>query len=214
MQEITTINPDPGTRRLNHPLIIITEGVLDISCLTHLSNVVREAHPELPDLQLLSNQGRVVFLPAGGGDLAAWTTRLAPLGCHEFLLSDREQQPETEVRQSIVNQFNSRPGCRAALTKKRSLENYLHSTAIKATFGVSIATTDDAPVAELVARSLSEMSSLWGSHSRRQQQRAIYRVKRRLNTETADRMTTELLSERDPDGEVLGWFRTIADLLG
>ena len=213
MRNITALTPDNSPRSSNRPLIIITEGVLDISCLTRLSRVVCAAHPDLPDLQQLSAQGRVIFLPAGGGDLAAWTTRLAPLGCPEFFLSDREQQPETDFRQSIVRQINLRFGCCAALTRKRSLENYLHPQAIAQTFDVLIEVTDESPVAELIARSLPEVTPLWGSMSHRQQQRLMYRIKRRLNTETAERMTMELLSERDPAGEVVGWFRSIASLL-
>jgi hypothetical protein len=193
-------------------LLIITEGVLDIACLTCFSQIVHAVHPEFPDLQQLTSQGSVVFLPAGGGDLAAWTTRLAPLGCFQVFLFDREQQPETDLRQRIVDQINERSGCRAALTRKRSLENYLHPTAIAATFGVTIEMTDEVPVAELVSRAL-DPSSNWTSLSQRQQQRLIYRAKRRLNLETSQHMTAELLAERDPTGEVVGWFRTIASLL-
>lgn len=199
--------------RLHRPLLIITEGVLDIACLTRFWRVVRTDCTDLPDLEQLSAQGDVVFLPAGGGDLSSWTTKLAPLGCPEYFLCDREQQPETGIRESIVNRINLRPGCCAALTRKRALENYLHPAAISATFGVSIEVTDETPVAESVARSLPEMGPLWASMSHRQQQRFTYRIKRRLNTEVAESMTQELLCERDPDGEVVGWFRTIAGLL-
>ncbi len=195
------------------PLLIITEGVLDITCLTRFSQIVHAVHPELPDLQQLADQRKAIFLPAGGGDLAAWITRLAPLGCSQFFLFDREQQPETDVRQRIVDQINEQPGCRAALTSKRSLENYLHSTAIAATFGVTIEITDDAPVVELVARALHPSSSHGPNATQRNQKRQIYRAKRRLNFETTQHMTADLLAERDPSGEVVEWFRTIANLL-
>lgn len=202
----------PQTTSLR-PLLVITEGVLDIACLSRFSQIVHAVHPELPDLQQLSSQGRAVFLPAGGGDLAAWTTRLAPLGCSQCFLFDREQQPETDLRQRIVDQINERPGCRAVLTRKRSLENYLHRAAIEATFGVTIEMTDDAPVAELVAHALHPSNNPWSSLPKRPQQRLIYRAKRRLNLETSQYMTAELLAERDPTGEVVEWFQTIASLL-
>jgi hypothetical protein len=68
------------------PLLVVTVGVLDIACLTRLSQIVRSDDARLPDLNTLARQGRVIFLPAGGGDLAAWMHRLAPLGCPEFFL--------------------------------------------------------------------------------------------------------------------------------
>jgi len=202
----------PQTTSLR-PLLIITEGVLDISCLTRFSQIVHAVHPELPDLQQLADQSKAIFLPAGGGDLTAWITRLAPLGCTQFFLFDREQQPETDVRQRIVDQINEQPGCRAALTNKRSLENYLHPTAIAATFGVTIKITDDAHVVELVAQALHSSSNLGPSEIQRNRKRQIYRTKRRLNFETTQHMTADLLAERDPTGEVVEWFRTIAHLL-
>lgn len=67
-------------------------------------------------------------------------------------------------------------------------------------------------MAESVAKSLLS-ASLWPSLSRRSQERLIYHTKRRLNVETVQAMTTELLAERDPEGEVVTWLRTIASLL-
>jgi hypothetical protein len=58
------------------PLLIITEGVLDIAFLTRLSQILHGFDPELPDLQQLTYDERTIFLPAGGGDLMAWTSRL------------------------------------------------------------------------------------------------------------------------------------------
>lgn len=195
------------------PLLLVTEGVLDIACLTRLSQIVRTIHPDLPDLQFLADQGRIIFLPAGGGDLAAWIRRLAPLGCPEFHLYDREQNPETDLRQAIVAQINERPHCRACLTRKRSLENYLHPQAVTAALGVTVDMADDTPVADLVARSQPEVQAVWPMLSHRARQRLIYRAKRRLNTEAIHHMTATMLLERDPAEEVLGWFRSIAQLM-
>jgi hypothetical protein len=172
---------------------------------------VRALEAGLPDLPSLVEQGRVIFLPAGGGDLAAWTRRLAPLGCGEFHLYDREQSPETELRCQIVAEVNQRPHCRAYHTRKRSLENYLHPQAVAAASGVTIEIADDTPVAEAVVQ--AQDPDLWPTLSYRARQRAICRMKRRLNTLAVDQMTPELLAERDPAGEVRGWFRAIQQLL-
>ena len=204
---------DHPSRVDRRPLLFVTEGVLDISCLSAFSRVLHKTDDDIPNLHELASRGELIFLPAGGGDLRAWATRLAPLGCPEFFLCDREQQPETSLRQLLVDQINRRVGCGAALTQKRSLENYLHPTAISATFGVTIEVTDDCPVAELIVRSQFAAPHQWNTLSRHQQRRLIYRVKRRLNSEAVLRMTPELLIERDPSEEILGWFRTITKLL-
>lgn len=197
----------------SRPLLLITEGVLDIACLTRLSRIVRSRAAGLPDLPRLVAQGRAIFLPAGGGDLAAWTRRLAPLGCGEFHLYDREQSPETELRRQIVADVNQRPHCRAFLTRKRSLENYLHPHAIAAACGVTIYLTDETPVAEAVVCAQPAWQAAWPTLLYRARQRLIFRTKRRLNTLAVDQMTAELLAQRDPAGEVLGWFHAIHELL-
>lgn len=195
------------------PLLLVTEGVLDIDCLTRLSQIVRSNDAGLPDLETFARQGRVVFLPAGGGDLAAWIDRLAPLGCGEFHLYDREQAPESDLRQHIVSRINRRPGCRAVLTKMRSLGNYLHPAAIEQTFGVRIEIAHDTPVAERVAQARPEVQLFWSVLTPRARRRLIYRTKRRLNTETVQHMTAEMLAEHDSAGEVVSWMRAIAELL-
>lgn len=197
----------------SRPVLIVMEGVFDIPCLTRLSQIVRVRDTSLPDLKQLAQQGCVVFLPAGGGDLGAWTYRLAPLGCREFFLLDREQEPETTVRQAVIDGINRRPGCRAFLTHQRSLENYVHPAAIEQTFGVRIEIARDTPVAQRVAQARPEVQPIWSALSPRARRRLIYRTKRRLNTESVQHMTAELLAERDPAGEVVGWMRAIAELL-
>ena len=195
------------------PVLCVTEGVFDIACLTRLSQIVRTVEPDLPDLQELTAQGRMILIPAGGGDLAAWTHRLAPLICPQYYLFDREQMPETALRQSVVDQINERPYCRAVLTRKRSLENYLHPTAIAAASGIWVEITDDTPVAEAVAQARPAWQAVWPTLTHRARQRQIYRTKRLLNTEAVRHMTADLLAERDPAGEVIGWFRDIGRLV-
>ncbi len=195
------------------PLLLITEGVLDIACLTRLSRIAQTIDAEIPDLESLAACGQIIFLPTGGGDLSAWVHRLEPLGCAEFFLCDREQEPETALRQAVAHQFNRRLNCRAFLTRMRSLENYLHPQAVAAACGVRIDITDDTPVAEAVVRAQPEWQAVWPTLSYRARQRLIFRMKRRLNTLAVDQMTAELLAERDPDGEDFGWFHTLQQLL-
>lgn len=174
---------------------------------------MRRLETDLPDLDDLAQQGRLILLPAGGGDLTAWTHRLAPLACPQFYLFDREQEPETSVRRSVISQLNQRPDCRAALTQKRCLENYLHPEAIAAACGVWVEVGHDTSVAAAVAQAHPEWQAIWPTLTRRACQRRIERTKPQLNTLAVRHMTVDLLRERDPVGEVIGWFRQIAHLL-
>ena len=102
------------------------------------------------------------------------------------------------------------------LTSKRAMENYLHSEAIREASGLRVSFGDLDDVAELAARASLEPgdSSCWESLSKRSRRRLRDKAKKWLNREAADCMTPERLSERDPDDEVIGWLRTIAELVG
>ena len=55
--------------------------------------------------------------------------------------------------------------------------------------------------------------AIWDDLSRRDRSRLRNRVKHRLNTLAAERMTRERLVMRDPLGEVAGWLKTITHLI-
>lgn len=75
---------------------------------------------------------------------------------------------------------------------------------------------DDATdLAELLAQKVVALTGApgWTELSRRGCNRLRNRVKKVLNTAAVARMTTARLAVRDPDGEVAGWLRAIAELL-
>jgi hypothetical protein len=195
---------------------MIVEGTHDLAFLLHISRVVHRDDASLPDLGRLADRGEVVMLPVGGSPLTLWPARLAALGLSEFYLFDRETEPETTLRQEVVRAINARQGCFAALTAKRSLENYLHPRAIVEGGGPGIAVTDENCVAEVVAR-LQFVSRPggpeWTALSRRSQRRLAQRAKRWLHRWVTPRMTSAWLDERDPQGEVRGWLGMIAERL-
>ncbi len=111
--------------------------------------------------------------------------------------------------------MNRRPGCRAVVTSKRTLENYLHPAAIREAGGVEIDFGDDDAVADLIARQayVKEYPGVpWEELFRRTQTRRRNRVKRWLNTKAVDRMTPQRLAERDPKGEVRSWLEAMMRL--
>ena len=156
----------------------------------------------------------LIFLPIGGHP-RAWIRRLASLQLPEFYLYDGESPPETEQREEIVAQINRRIHCRAVLTKKRSLENYLHPHAIQAVAGVALEYGDYECVATVAAQQVFDSAHhdySWKQLTRRARVRLTNRVKHWLNTSAVEQMTVSLLQEVDPDGEIISWLKTIGQL--
>jgi putative ATP-dependent endonuclease of OLD family len=157
----------------------------------------------------------MIFVPIGGGDVIAWASLLAPIGLPEIHILDREMPPVTEARQQAARIVNQRPNCRASVTAKRALENYLHPQCLFDVRGAEVDFGDDDDVPELVVKQCYQQYAAepaWDMLSSRARKRCRERVKRWLNREAVDRMTPERLAERDPPGEIRGWLKVIADL--
>ncbi|QDU59953.1 hypothetical protein Pan216_07880 [Planctomycetes bacterium Pan216] len=198
-------------------VILVVEGSNDIEFLRRIARVLHEHDTSLPDLADLEQRGVAIFLPFGGGNGQAWTHRLEPLHKREFHLLDRELPPETDVRREAADAINRRDGCRAELTRKRSLENYLHPEAILAAGNIEVSFGDFDPVAEITGRALRQRTPsepTWENLSRRARSRVTHRAKRWLNTVAANYMTVAMLRERDPEGEVISWMNTIGRMIG
>ena len=213
MNNESEISPSPCQKRTLRPVLVVVEGVNDIEYLRRLSAMLHDHDERLPDLGAMEREGRLAFVPFGGGDVLSWTHRLAPLACQEFHLLDREMPPETELRQTAAERINARAGCLARLTQKRSLENYLHPAAIRAAGSFEVEYGDFDAVGEVIARKLYEPESRhkpWDELPRRRRKQLCYRVKRWLNTHVVECMTPEFLAARDSEGEIAEWMMTIA----
>ncbi|HEV2968731.1 MAG TPA: ATP-dependent endonuclease [Pirellulales bacterium] len=198
------------------PILIVVEGRNDIEFLRKASAVLRNADDALPDLGHLERRGRVVFVPFGG-DPRQWVFRFAELGRPEFHLFDREVAPATEIRREAARIINLRPDSHAAMTSKRSVENYLHRDAILEARGIQVHFSDDDDVADLVAQQCFlqfHPSEPWSEQSVRARRRLRNRVKSWLNTSAVDRMTAARFAERDPAGEIRDWLCVIAEMAG
>jgi hypothetical protein len=157
-----------------------------------------------------------MFLPTGGSNLNVWVHRLASLHKREFYLFDREQEPETTERRQVIGFINTKPGCAATLTTKRTVENYLHPAAIQEACGIDLAFDDDTDVAGLLALKLMAQrgESSWRDLPYKRQRRLHEKAKKVLNMKAVQRMTPALLAERDSQDEVVGWLRTIREMIG
>ena len=90
----------------------------------------------------------------------------------------------------------------------------MHPRAVAEVFGIEVDFRDHDHVADLIAERLYELQDQapWSQLPRRAQVRRRNRVKKRLHTKAVERMTVELLAERDPSGEVISWLETIVHL--
>ncbi|QDT93574.1 hypothetical protein [Gimesia algae] len=195
-------------------VLVVVEGTHDIKFLRRISTLLHTDDPTLPDLASMERNRELIFLPISGHP-QAWIRRLAPLNLPEFHLYDREQSPVTEQRQQTVDTINQRYRCRAMLTKKRSLENYLHPSAILAVASVELNYGDHDCVATVAAQQIFESSHgnpNWKQITKRARVRLTNRVKHWLNTSAVEQMTVSLLQERDPEGEVISWLESISQL--
>ena len=188
----------------------------DIEFLRRISMMIHVHNRSLPNLAEMEQRGELIFVPFGGGHVRAWVKRFAPLARPEFHLYDHELPPETELRLEAAASVNRRPNCKAVLTKKRCLENYLHPDAIFAAGGIRVQYDDFDCVAHLTAKELYRQrpgETAWQLQARRSQSRMANRAKRWLNTQAVEQMTIGLLKEKDQEDEVVSWMRAINALL-
>jgi hypothetical protein len=196
------------------PLFIVVEGTNDIAFLKEISNMLHIHNTILPNLGVWEAIGRVVFIPAGGGNLSLLANRLDPLRHPEFHLYDREVSPLTAEREEVVSAINRRPGCVAFLTRKRCMENYLAPQAVIDGCGTELKIDDMCDVPTELAQKLlgGPAKATWEMLSRRTRNRLRYRAKRLLMTQAVAKMTPDLLAERDPHGAVIGWLWRMAEM--
>lgn len=200
----------------SRPVLVLVEGIHDAAFLRRISDILSATHADISSLASMEQAGEIVILPLGGNGPQPWLQRLEPLGRAAFSLFDREMPPESEQRRFAVSQLNTQPRQRAFVTGKRSLENYLHPQAISQARGVWVTLTDDSAVADLVATAILRRKGFmqdWTSLPIRTRKRLRAQAKQWLNREAVEQMTPELLHRSDPDGEIVDWLRTIAELV-
>ena len=61
-------------------VLVVLEGANDIEFLLRLSQRLHAPSPEIPALPELQAEGRIIFVPTGGGNFQEWANRFAGLG--------------------------------------------------------------------------------------------------------------------------------------
>jgi len=199
-------------------LFIGVEGGNDINFLTAMSSMLIANGEHVPDMSQLELEGKLIFFPMGGSNLARWTSRLAGLNRPELYILDRDNKPPASSKYSLfAAKVSTRPGCVVFETTMKEMENYLHADSIKAVMPqveVSFGDFDDVPL--LVARAVHEASEsevAWDDLLDRKKKEKERKAKIWLNTQAVLAMTPKMLDERDASGDIRSWFAEIAALV-
>ncbi|WP_226782641.1 ATP-binding protein [Oceaniglobus trochenteri] len=187
-------------------VLVMVEGPNDVNFFENIYPAVSNLDADVIDLMASPN---VAVVPMGGADLKHWVSKkyLQALGCVEYHIFDRDCGPDDHPKyQDHVDEVNGGDNENTArLTRKRETENYIHRTAIQTALQVDVAVSDFDDIPRLVSDASKQTPGIldMGQGS----------AKRRLNLEAARAMDSTMLQEIDPEGEVVGWFRDISEIV-
>ncbi|MDW3048725.1 ATP-binding protein [Vibrio sp. Vb1554] len=188
-------------------VLVCVEGPTDVSALKALSAALHNEDVTIPNLDL---DDRVAFIVLGGGNLKHWVNHhyLSGLGRPEIHIYDADV-PSYVGYADEINQRTD--GSKAFITQKHEIESYLHTDAIRLAFDVDVEVTDHPnsdgkATPKVFAEVYSEAQGYDGIMKDNN-------AKIRLSNQAFPLMTPEMIHERDPNGEVKGWFTTIGSYL-
>ena len=179
-------------------LVVCVEGPNNVEFLYGISRTAHKVYPDILDLRQAPN---VAVIPLRGGTLQNWVNHyyLQKLEIPEYHIYDSDN---STIHDKQCIKVNSRgDGSSARTTKKREMENYIHSDVVYALFGIEVEIDDTMDVSTVISKKIREINPEgFGAD----------KVKKKLNKSGAEKMTLDMLQERDPDGEVLGWLKEIS----
>jgi len=200
--ETLGVTPDSRVRAL-----LCVEGPNDVLAFRALSRALHQADADIPDL---SNDERIAFVVLGGSTLNQWVTEnyLRALRKPELHIYDRDV-PSYEIAVAEVNGRGD--GSHAFRTAKHEIECYLHPDAIRDAFGVIVPVYDHpASSADSVAKQFAAIYSASRGFDGVMREST---AKRYLAERAFNNMTAAWIDERDPTGEVRGWFTQLSQML-
>lgn len=196
------------------------EGRNDIAFLTNISKILCDAGEDVLDLGKAEEEGHLVFVPLGGSSLDLWVSRLKGFNRPEFYLMDRDTLPPEKPRYHAIAEKLAKCGnCTVWTTERKEMENYIHPDVIRAQYPKYAGTGvefEDVPI--LFAQTVHEASESdvpWIEVISDPEKlgKKVSNAKRRLNTEFAAMMTTDLLTSIDAKNEARGWLKAIGSAL-
>lgn len=190
----------PGSRVR---VLVCVEGPTDVTALKCLSAALNVEDPTIPDL---STEPRIAFVVLGGGTLKHWVAEhyLRNLGLPEFHIYDRDVDSYADAVAQVQERTD---GSQACQTQKLEIENYLHRDAINEAFGFTFDIEDESNVP-------SEFGVAWAHANGHEKPMGATKAKLYLAERAFPQMTAERIRERDPRGEVQGWFQMVGAMVG
>lgn len=187
-------------------VLVCVEGPTDVLALKALSNALYQADPTLPNL---ASDERIAFVVLGGGTLEHWVNQyyLRGLNKREVHIYDGDVPDYAECAKQVNEREN---GSWAVVTAKHEIESYLHRDAISMAFGFDVEVTDHPVDGKATPKVFGEA---FVAHVGNGKPLKDSNAKRKLAQQAFPCMTAAMLDERDPGGEVRGWFRRLGDML-
>ncbi|MCP4326807.1 MAG: ATP-binding protein [Alteromonadales bacterium] len=194
------ITPDSRVK-----VLVCVEGPTDVTAIKALSEALHIEDNTVPNLNV---DDRVAFIVLGGGNLTHWVNNnyLCGLGKPEVHIYDADVRSYLDSAAEVNKRTD---GSKGFITQKHEIESYLHTDAIKAAFSVDVEVTDH-PNAEGKAtpKVFAEVYSIAQGYDGVMKDN---NAKIRLSSKAFPLMTAEMIHERDPNGEVKEWLKTIAN---
>lgn len=187
-------------------VLVCVEGPTDVLALKALSSALHQADETLPNLTC---DERLAFVVLGGGTLEHWVNQhyLRSLNKREVHIYDGDVPDYVEYARKVNERSD---GSWGVVTAKHEIESYLHMDAISLAFGFEIEVTDHPVAGKATPRVFAEAFS---AHVGYPTPLKESKAKKKLAQQAFPCMTAAMLDERDPCGEVRGWFRRMGDML-
>jgi len=182
-------------------VVICVEGENDIKFIANINKNIPEIN-EIIDLE----KEEITIIPLQGSNLINWVKRhyLKNSNVIEFHIYDSDIGSSNENQyKSIVDKVNQRDDkSRAVLTKKREIENYIHSSLISDEFNINL---------DNITNWDKENISLFVLNKTSFDDEKI--IKEILNGKVSKKIRKNHLDELNSFDEISGWFKTIKDLM-
>jgi putative ATP-dependent endonuclease of OLD family len=178
-------------------LVICVEGENDINFLINLNQTITE-FKDIIDLK----KENIKIIPMGGSSLKNWVERHYLDGSNvvEYHLYDKDSN---EQYKSSVEKVNARPdNSKGILTKKREMENYIHSSLYEKEFEIDCSTIENWDNAD-VARIVTDKTSKFDDEKI---------IKQITNGKLTKELTKGHLEEMNSFEEIKSWFEDIKHL--
>jgi len=194
-------------------VLVFVEGMHDVSSIKAFSHIISKKNDRVINL---NEDERVAIIPSGGSTLKGWVEHqyLKSFNLPEVHIYDSDNQTPPKYQEYCDKINNRGDGSIAFSTKKREMENYISSEAIKEVLDVEILNDDDIDVPKLVAKLTHQNNSSkpWEDVNDNKKKNKESNVKKKLNNEVVLAMTYEQLCTVDTEKEVEEWLLAISDL--